>query len=53
MVVEGTGQRVAAVEQQSRALHAGRIFAKSSLPDDSLPQAKRAYAELFGDAGLY
>ena len=47
MVVEGTGQRVAAVEQQSRALHAGRIFAKSSLQDDSLPRAKRAYAELF------
>ena len=47
MVVEGTGQRVAAVEQQSRALHAGRIFAKSSLQDNSLPRAKRAYAEVF------
>lgn len=40
------GQRVAAVEQQSRALHAGMIFAKSSLQDDSLPRAERAYAEL-------
>ena len=41
-----TGQRVAAVEQQSRALHAGMIFAKSLLQDDSLPRAERAYAEL-------
>ena len=40
------GQRVAAVEQQSRALHAGMIFAKSSLRDGSLPWAERAYAEL-------
>ena len=40
------GQRVAAVEQQSRALHAGVIFAKSSLQDDSLPRAKHAYAGL-------
>ena len=41
-----TGQRVAAVEQQSRALHAGMIFAKSFLQDDSLPRTERAYAEL-------
>ena len=46
------GQRVAAVEQQSRALHAGRIFAKSSLRDDSLPRVERAYAELISRCWL-